>query len=171
VDGRRRTLGSIVDRDGPFRARSALRTVTTFEVADPALGGRFTFWRVVSDHLLGLATGDDQAVFLRFRVGGGEDLPLHKQEALGGWGSLRGYEFKELRGDWSLLGALEYRLSVLAVFLDVGAVRAPGGDWTGPRLGVGTGLNLGDGQLGFAWRTDGDAQAKPELRLLFGRAW
>ena len=170
---RRPSQGTIVDLGTLWGGESALRTVSTFEIADPSLGGRFTFWRFTCDNVLSLAISDQQTVSLRGRVGGGEDLPIHLREALGGWGSLRGYEHKELFGDWSLLGSLEYRLSPFSAFLDVGAVRQTmTGDWQGPRAGVGVALNLwDDGQLAFAWRTDDAAEGEPEIRLLFGRAW
>jgi hypothetical protein len=170
---RRPTLGSIVDRDGIGRAESGLRSIATFELADPSLGGDARYWRASSDSVLSLATGDDQGVALRVRVSGGHDLPLGRQEALGGWGSLRGYDFKEYAGgNFSVLSSLEYREGAISFFVDGGAVHAPGGDFAGPRLGLGTALNLGDsGQLAFAWRTDEDASATPEIRLLFGRPW
>jgi hypothetical protein len=170
---RRPVLGTWIDRDGIGRAESGLRTIATFELADPSLGGAAKYWRASSDSVLSLATGNDQGVSLRVRVSGGHDLPLGKQEALGGWGSLRGYDFKEYAGgDVSLLSSLEYRFDAISLFVDAGAVRAPGGDFEGPRLGLGTALNLGDsGQLAFAWRTDEDAEAVPEIRLLFGRPW
>jgi hypothetical protein len=170
---RRPTLGTIVDRDGIGRAESGLRSIATFELADPSLGGAAEYWRASSDSVLSLATGDDQGVALRVRVSGGHDLPLGRQEALGGWGSLRGYDFKELAGgNFSVLGTLEYRFDAISFFVDSGAVHAPGGDFAGPRLGLGAALNLGDsGQLAFAWRTDEDATATPEIRLLFGRPW
>jgi len=173
--GRRRgAQGTIVDQDAIGRPESGLRTVATFELADPSLGGHSSFWRVASDSVLSLATGDDQAVFVRVRVGGGHDLPLQRQEALGGWGSLRGYDFKEMRGgDWSLLSSLEYRFDALSAFVDLGAVRGQEDRaWSGPRLGLGTALNLGDSaQLAFAWRADAEAKGSPEIRLLFGRPW
>ncbi len=170
---RRPSQGPITDLDSIGRADNGLRTVATFELADPALGGDFDFWRVTSDTVLAVSTGDEQGVSLRLRVGGGSALPLQRQEALGGWGSLRGYDFKELGGgDFSILTSLEYRFAALSMFVDAGAVRAIDGDFAGPRLGIGTALNLGDsGQLAFAWRTDDQAEAAPEVRLLFGRPW
>ena len=48
-------------------------------------------------------TGPSYTLTLRLRGAGGKDLPEQKQEGLGGWTALRGYDFKEFRGNASLL--------------------------------------------------------------------
>jgi hypothetical protein len=154
-----------------------LRTVTTLEIANPSLGGddRFRFVRLVSDNAAVLRTGHEQGLKVRLRAAGkvgGEALPLQKQEALGGWSDLRGYDFKEFRdGTFSLLGTAEYRLEVISAFIDVGSVRV-GDEFGTPKVGLGLALNLGDDvHLDVAWRADDDARLRPEVRLLFGRTF
>lgn len=158
-----------VEDDWP--SRLTLRSFATLEVSRPAFGGEegTRFWKVVSDTLLYVPTGHDDTLRLRLRGAGGEDLPLQKQEGLGGWSALRGYGFKEFRGDASVLGSAEYRWDFFGLFADVGSVRQEEG-WTDARLGVGVNLHFGDEvQLTTAWRTDERASWVPEARLLFTR--
>src|SRR5262249_53859998 len=84
-----------------------LRPIHTLEVAGRSLGGSFDFTKVVSDSFLRLQTGRDSTVTLRLRGAGGNNLPLQKEEGLGGWTALRGYDFKEFRGNASFLGTLQ----------------------------------------------------------------
>ena len=159
---------SLVERDdqpGPM-----LRTLETIEFGNPSLGGDagHDFVKVVSDSHLLLDFGGRRLLGLRVRAGFGRDLPLQKQEALGGWTGLRGYDFKELRGDASLLATLSLRNRWLGGFLDVGAVHQPDG-WQGPRLGAGGEFFFGrHTRFELAWRLDGKAQLAPSARLLFG---
>ena len=145
-------------------------TVTTLELGSPALtGGTGARWmRLVSDNLLVLEFGDRRSLRLRGRGATSSDAPLHKQEALGGFGALRGYAFKELRGDSSLLGTLELRSGHWGGFLDVGSVRQTGG-WLGAKAGAGAQFFF-DRNVRFelAWRLDGKAEAMPAVRLLLG---
>jgi hypothetical protein len=165
---------TIVGHDRGEYLWTELRTVNTLEVADEGLGGDFNFVRLVSDSAAFIATGHEQGLLVRFRAAGklGGQLPAQKQEALGGWSALRGYDFKELRGgDFALLGTVEYRLSGPSVFLDVGSLHADG-SWGTAKVGAGAALNLGDeAQFVLAWRTDDEARLRPELRLLFQRAF
>ncbi|MBN1208682.1 MAG: hypothetical protein JXB05_27725 [Myxococcaceae bacterium] len=162
---------SLLSHEDNWPNRPALRSFLTLEVGRPALGGEegTRFWKLVSDTVLYLPMGDDESLRLRLRAAGGEDLPLQKQEGLGGWSALRGYGFKEFRGDASVLASAEYRWDVFGVFMDVGAVRQEEG-WRDPRLGLGASMHLGDEvALTAAWRTDERASWAPELRLLFSR--
>lgn len=149
---------------------SGLRTVTTLEIARPVLGSddALTFIRLLSENRLYLATGSDQGLSLRARGEFGTDIPVQKRAALGGWGSLRGYGFKQFTGDAAVLLGAEYNFGWMSAFVDVGSVRN-GRDWHTPAPGVGTALYLGDAELTFAWRTDDSAELTPEVRLLFGR--
>ena len=179
-DGRtREELGSLfrspelpllsVEDDWP--SRLVLRSFATLEVARPSLGGDegTGFWKLVSDTLLYVPTRRDDVLRLRLRAAGGEDLPLQKQEGLGGWSALRGYGFKEFRGDASVLASAEYRWGFFGTFVDVGSVRQEEG-WTDARLGLGVNLHFGDEvELTTAWRTDERATWTPEARLLFTR--
>jgi hypothetical protein len=143
-------------------------TLSTFEVGGPAWGGdsdlRFT--RFLNEDVAQLKTFEDQAVRLRLRFVAGHNVPLQKSEALGGWGSLRGYDFKEFPGDASAMGTLEYRYEFATAFADLGTVHQPGG-WLSPKLGVGVSVGYRDIlQLAAAWRTDSSARAMPEMRLV-----
>lgn len=158
-----------VDDDWP--SRLVLRSFATLEVARPAFGGDegTAFWKLVSDTLLYVPTRRDDVLRVRLRAAGGEDLPLQKQEGLGGWSALRGYGFKEFRGDASVLASAEYRWGFFGAFVDMGSVRQEAG-WTDARLGVGVNLHFGDEvELTTAWRTDERASWIPEARLLFTR--
>ncbi len=62
----------------------------------------------MSDTLLYMPTRRDDAQRLRLRAAGGEELSLQKQESLGGWSALRGYAFKEFRGDAPVLASAEH---------------------------------------------------------------
>ena len=146
-----------------------LRSLNTFEVADRSLGGFFDFTKVVSDTSVTLETGRYDTVTLRLRGAGGRDLPLQKQEALGGWTALRGYDFKEFRGDGSLLGTLQVDGHHLGAFLDVGSVHLGGTGWLDPKPSAGAVLSFADGSVRAeaAWRLDGRARLAPDFRILF----
>jgi hypothetical protein len=181
---------SIVARPLSWGTRSAYHLLATLEIAsrDMQTDSRFDYTRFVADGVLFLATGAQSGLRVRGRVAGGSHLPLQKQEALGGWSALRGFEFKEFRGgDWSLLGMIEYRHVWVSGFLDLGALHRPQQGWSGPHAGVGAKLHF-DGlpiigrwmrgrrlllplQLACAWRLDQRTAAKPELRLLIGQAF
>jgi len=150
---------------------SGWQTVNTVEVADPRLGGDLHFTRLSSDSWYHLRTGGMSMLRARLRLAGGLGLPAQRMEALGGWTGLRGYDFKELRGDASALVTAEYRLTVFSAFVDVGSVRDPGGVWSPAKVGVGAAFNLGDLSLATAWRTDDRARLAPELRLVFQRTY
>ncbi|WP_426749206.1 hypothetical protein [Myxococcus sp. Y35] len=162
---------SLFDRDDDWEHRASLRGLLTLEVGNGpgSAGGDQRFWKLVSDLALDVPTGWDSGVSLRMRTAGGNDLPEQKREALGGWTALRGYGFKEYRGDVSVLASAEYRWEAFGLFADVGTVRADT-VWTDARVGLGASLHLGDTvRLDVAWRTDERATASPEARLLFQR--
>ncbi|MCA1826436.1 MAG: hypothetical protein ABR567_12675 [Myxococcales bacterium] len=146
-----------------------LRSVNTVEVADKSLGGVFKFTRIVSDSSLTLETGRHDTLTLRLRGAGGHDLPLQKMEGLGGWTALRGYDFKEFRGDASLLGTVQVEGRHFGAFLDVGSVRNLG-SWMDPRPSVGALFIFANGstRMEAAWRLDGKARLAPDFRILFG---
>jgi hypothetical protein len=163
---------SLLRNDWEWPERTAVRNLLTVEVGSPELGGgaEYRFWKVVSDNVLYVSTGYEKGLRLRVRAAGGADLPLQKQEALGGWSGLRGYAFKEFRGDASLLASAEYRWGFFGAFADVGSVHRPGLGWMDPKLGLGAQFYFGDSvQLSVAWRTDERASFTPEARLLFVR--
>jgi hypothetical protein len=162
---------SLLSHEDEWPSRPAVRSFLTLEVGRPSFGGDegTDFWKVVSDSVLYLPVGDDDSLRLRLRGAGGEDLPLQKLEGLGGWSALRGYGFKEFRGDASVLFSAEYRWGALGAFADLGTVRQEDG-WADARLGLGASLHFGDEvELTAAWRADERARVAPELRLLFTR--
>ncbi len=155
-------------------ASFVIGTVNTLELSGPQLGGDAgtSFWRLISDTTATVPLSPQQRLRLRLRGATGANLPPQKQEALGGWGSLRGYDFKEFAGDSSVLVSAEYRVwHFLSGFADVGWVRQ-GGPWTGTKLGLGVGVSIpGDWlSLQAAWRTDEKAKAAPEVRLVIDLA-
>jgi len=163
---------SLLQHDWAWPEKSAVRSLLTVEVGSPELGGdaQFRFFKVVSDSVLYVNTRRNDGLRLRVRAAGGRELPWQKQEALGGWEALRGYAFKEFRGDASLLASAEYRWGIVGGFADVGTVHRGEDGWMDPRLGVGALLYLGDSvRFTVAWRTDERASLAPEARLLFVR--
>ncbi|HZH13023.1 MAG TPA: hypothetical protein VE057_01535 [Archangium sp.] len=163
---------SLLRNDWEWPERTAVRSLLTVEVGSPELGGgaEYRFWKVVSDNVLYVSTGHEDGLRLRVRAAGGADLPLQKQEALGGWSGLRGYAFKEFRGDASLLASAEYRWGFFGAFADVGSVHRNELGWMDPKLGLGTQFYFGDSvHLSVAWRADERASFTPEARLLFVR--
>jgi hypothetical protein len=159
------------------RRKAELRTSNTVEVADPsALGGdaAFHFVKLVSDSTLEEPFGEHHRVELRFRAAGrlGDGtLPLQKEEALGGWTALRGYDYKEFPGaNFSLLGTLAYGYHPFAAFLDIGSVRT-GTSFTTTRAAAGLSLDLGEAHLDFAWRLDDRAKVLPQVRFFFRKTF
>jgi hypothetical protein len=146
-----------------------LRSVDTVEVADRSLGGLFDFTKFVSDNLVAVETGQHETLSLRLRGAGGRDLPLQKEEGLGGWNALRGYDFKEFRGDASFLGTLQLEGRHLGAFFDVGTVHVGTTGWIDPKPAAGVMLSFADGstRAEAAWRLDGHGRALPDFRILF----
>jgi hypothetical protein len=144
------------------------RSINTFEVADRSLGGIFDFAKLISDSRLTLETGRTSTLTFRVRGAGGRDLPAQKQEGLGGWTALRGYDFKEFRGTGSLLGTLQIEGRHFGAFLDVGSVRQAGTGWMDPKSSAGALLcfHTKSTCAEAAWRLDGRASALPQFRLL-----
>lgn len=151
---------------------SGWKTVNTLEVADERLGSDFHYTRLSSDTSYHLKAGGWGMLRARLRVAGGVGLPAQKMESLGGWTGLRGYDFKEFRGDASVLGTAEYQWwAVFSAFVDVGSVRDASGVWSPAKVGLGAAFNLGGLSLAAAWRTDDRARATPEVRLIFQRTY
>ncbi|MCE9669294.1 hypothetical protein LY474_15895 [Myxococcus stipitatus] len=152
----------------------SLRSLVTLEVGEGpgADGADERFWKLVGDVSLVVPTSwDDSGLRLRVRGAGGERLPEQKREALGGWSALRGFGFKEYRGDASVLGSAEYRWDFFGLFADIGTVHQDD-QWTDARIGVGATFNFSDDvRVDVAWRTDEKATATPEARLFFVRTF
>ena len=146
-----------------------LRTLNTLEVADRSLGGIFEFTKVVSDTFLTLETGRYSTLTLRVRGAGGRDLPLQKEEGLGGWTALRGYDFKEFRGNASLLGTVQIEGRHFGAFFDVGSVRQTGTGWLDPKPSTGALFCVANKSTcaEAAWRLDARTRLLPDFRVLF----
>ncbi|MBZ4375910.1 hypothetical protein [Corallococcus sp. AS-1-6] len=165
---------SLFERHKSWKREPALRGFVTLEVGEgPGAGGADArFWKLVGDVAMDVPMNWHTGLSLRLRAATGHDLPLQKQEALGGWTALRGFGFKEFRGgDSSVLASAEYRWHGLGIFADLGSVHAASA-WSDPRLGLGGSLHLGDAvRFEAAWRLDEKAQLTPEARLLFNRTF
>ena len=145
-----------------------VRSLNTVEIADRSLGGIFDFTKLVTDSFVVVDTDPSGSVTLRVRGAFGRGLPLQKQEGLGGWGALRGYDFKEFRGDASFLATLQRDWNHFGVFFDVGSVRQRS-DWIDPKTSLGASFSFADGstRMEAAWRLDGRARLLPDFRILF----
>ncbi|GEN05252.1 hypothetical protein MFU01_02890 [Myxococcus fulvus] len=164
---------ALLDIDGDWDHRPFLHAFATLEVGEgpAAAGADERFWKLVSDFSLVVPTSSKTGLRLRLRGAGGDNLPEQKREALGGWTALRGFGFKEFKGDVSMLASAEYRWHAFGLFTDLGTVRGDG-EWTDPRLGVGASFHFTDDvRLDVAWRTDEKATATPEARLFFVRTF
>jgi hypothetical protein len=153
---------------------ASVRGFVTMEVGEGpgATGADTRFWKLVGDVAMDLPVSHHTGLSLRLRAAAGHDLPLQKQEALGGWSGLRGYGFKEFRGgDSSVLASAEYRWHGLGVFADLGSVHAASA-WTDAKLGLGASFHFSDNvRFEAAWRIDDQARATPEARLFFVRTF
>lgn len=152
----------------------SLRGFVTLEVGQGpgAIGEDERFWKLVGDVAMDLPVSWHTGLSLRLRAATGHNLPLQKQEALGGWSALRGFGFKEFRdGNSSVLASAEYRWHGLGVFADLGSVHTAGA-WTDAQLGLGGSFHFGDGvRFEAAWRIDDQIRVTPEARLLFVRTF
>ncbi|HEY8208476.1 MAG TPA: BamA/TamA family outer membrane protein [Myxococcaceae bacterium] len=171
IGGPERSLERSLNRTDVDDDLSGWRTVNTVEIGDERLGSDFHFTRLCSDSWYHLHMGWETLLRARLRVAGGSGLPAQKMEALGGWTALRGYDFKELRGDASALATAEFQWTVFSAFVDVGSVREVGGVWSPAKVGVGAAFNIANVSLAAAWRTDDRARLTPELRLIFARTY
>jgi outer membrane protein assembly factor BamA len=154
-------------RDDLFGSRGGVlpgyRIEWTSEIASPgAFGGDFDFGRHIFNARAYTQPSPHQYVNARF-LGGFSNgtLPAQRVFALGGIGSVRGYRFKEARGEGMALVNLEYKVdlgsrTVKGVgFFDAGRVAQPlGGSTTDWLKGIGVGVELGSMQVGFGWRLD-----------------
>jgi hypothetical protein len=145
-----------------------VRSLNTLEIADRSLGGIFDFTKLVTDSFVVVDTDPSGSVTLRVRGAFGRGLPLQKQEGLGGWGALRGYDFKEFRGDASFLASLQRDWTHFGVFFDVGSVRQRG-DWIDPKTSLGASFSFADGstRMEAAWRLADRTRLLPDFRILF----
>ena len=132
------------------------------EIARPSQGGDFDYTRHVLSARGWLPLGPRQRLGARL-IGGWSDgdLPTQREFAVGGFGSVRGYTFKEAVGREMALVNLEYRLTVfrhgrLLVLGDAGRTfktfEGSNDQWL---KGVGVGWEFNDDlRVEFGWRAD-----------------
>ncbi|NOK19167.1 hypothetical protein [Corallococcus carmarthensis] len=165
---------SLFERHKNWKREPTLRGFVTMEVGEGpgADGADARFWKLVGDVALDYPMNWHTGLSLRLRAATGHDLPLQKQEALGGWTALRGFGFKEFGGgDSSVLASAEYRWHGLGIFADLGSVHAASA-WSDAQLGLGGSFHFGDDvRFEAAWRIDDKARLTPEARLLFNRTF
>ena len=132
------------------------------ELARPSYGGDFDYTRHVLSARGWMPLGPRQRLGARV-IGGWSDgeLPVQREFAVGGFGSVRGYTFKEARGREMALVNLEYGLTVfrhgrLLVLGDAGRTfktfEGSSDKWLN---GVGVGWEFNDDlRVEFGWRAD-----------------
>jgi hypothetical protein len=133
-----------------------LRAEATFEVASPDLGGDFSFKRFIGTVRADRDIAASHAVRARVLLGltSGE-VPLQRRFALGGMGTLRGFELKAFSGDDAALATFEWLVKLpspfpgLVAFYDGGTVwdSSLDSDW---KSDVGAGVEWPAGRGFFA---------------------
>jgi hypothetical protein len=168
---------------GPERGRDRAamwRVDWTSEISTPeTLQSDFDFRRHIVSGRARLALSPHQDFGVRV-IGGWSDgvLPPQRQFALGGIGSVHGYDFKEAVGDSLALVNLEYSLGwrsglKLFGFYDAGrvGVRQTLARRDTPWLnGVGWGAGVGDFRIDFGYKLD-EVPSSLQVLLRFGRTF
>jgi hypothetical protein len=169
--------------DGKHDLAPIWRVDWTSELSEAgAFGSDFDFRRHIVTGRARLAISEHQTFGIR-AIGGWSDgvLPPQRQFAVGGIGSVHGYDFKEQVGDTLALVNLEYELGwrhgLRGIgFFDAGraTVRSMSGVPTVPDpawlKGVGWGIGLGDFRVDFGYKVDA---VPSSLRVVvrFGRTF
>jgi outer membrane protein assembly factor BamA len=155
----------------------------TSEISSPGtLDSDFDFRRHIISGRVRAAVSDHQEVGARV-IGGWSQgvLPPQREFAIGGIGSVHGYEFKESVGDTMALMNFEYALGwrsgpQLLGFLDAGrTTRRPAtvsppttdGDWL---KGIGWGIGLGSFRIDFGYKLAKES-GPVQVLLRFGRTF
>ena len=168
---------------GPERGRDRAamwRVDWTSEISTPeTLQSEFDFRRHIVSGRARLALSPHQDLGVRV-IGGWSDgvLPPQRQFAIGGIGSVHGYDFKEAVGDSLALVNLEYSLGwrsglKLFGFYDAGrvGVRQALASRDTPWLnGVGWGVGVGDFRIDFGYKVDA-VPSSLQVLLRFGRTF
>src|SRR6185436_10690823 len=133
----------------------------TSEISEPgAFGGDFDFRRhIVTGRARTLMSEHQNAGVRVIRGWSGGILPPQRLFAIGGIGSVHGYDFKAATGDALSLLNLEYEVGwhggLKAIgFFDAGRVRFVDGASSPWLKGVGFGIGLGGMRVDFGYRTD-----------------
>jgi len=169
--------------NGPddVRDRSAMwRIDWTSEISTPeTLQSDFDFRRHILSGRARLALSPHQDFGIRV-IGGWSNgvLPPQRQFAIGGIGSVHGYDFKEAIGDSLALVNLEYALGwrsgvKLIGFYDlgqVGALQRVASVETPWLKGVGWGIGVGDFRIDFGYKVS-EIPSSLQVLLRFGRTF
>jgi hypothetical protein len=141
--------------------RPIWRVDWTSEISAPgAFGSHFDFRRHIVTGRSRILVAEHQTFGARaIRGWSGGVLPPQRLFAIGGIGSMHGYEFKQASGDTLSLLNLEYEVGwhggLTAIgFFDAGRVRAANGIHSPWLKGVGFGFGLGGMRIDFGYRTD-----------------
>jgi hypothetical protein len=144
------------------RDRSPLWSIDwTSEISTPALNSDFDFKRHIISGRAWFALSPHQNFGVR-AIGGWSNgvLPPQRQFAIGGIGSVIGYDFKQEVGDSMALVNLQYSLgwrNGLKLFglYDVGRASPSAATASAPWLnGVGWGIGIGDVRVDFGYKVD-----------------
>lgn len=161
------------------RSSAGLRVDWSSEIAGRGLGGDYEFTRHILNARTVLPIGPHQSIAARGLFGWSDgDVPLERQFAVGGLGSVRGHPFKASAGSGMTLFNAEYALDLegthvgqdgglkLLLMFDAGQVRDPfrgSNDWM---KGLGFGVQTGPLRFEWAWDTErGPGSGQFFLRL------
>jgi hypothetical protein len=138
----------------------------TSEFSEPdAFGSDFDFRRHIVSGRVRLRPSEHQAFGVR-ALGGWSSgiLPPQRQFAVGGIGSVHGYDFKEQVGDSLALLNVEYELGWQGGLKAIGFFDAGRASTNAPWLkGIGWGIGISDFRVDFGYRVDG---APSSLRVV-----
>jgi len=163
----------------------------TSEISAPGLDSDFDFKRHLVSARTRIPLSKHQDFGARF-IGGWSDgdLPLQRQFAVGGLGSVHGYEFKEQVGDAMALVNLEYALGWRNAFQIVGffdsghatfrnglitplappTATSDSGSGSGWLNGVGFGIAIAGARVDFGYKLD-DVPGSLQVTLRLGRTF
>jgi len=156
----------------------------TSELSSPGgLGSDFDFKRHIVNGRARLLLGEHQNAGVR-AIGGWSEgaLPPQRLFAIGGIGSVHGYDFKAATGDTLALVNVEYEVGwrggpSLVAFLDAGRVTSRLGPGLPPvgtdapwMKGVGWGIGLGGMRIDFGYQLD-RLPSSPQVLVRFGRTF
>lgn len=145
----------------------------TSELSQPdAFGSDFDFRRHIVSARTRVPLSEHQTFGAR-AIGGWSDgvLPPQRQFAVGGFGSVHGYDFKTQIGDSLALLNLEYELGWRGGLKAIGFFDAGRAGGDAPVLkGVGWGVGIGDFRVDVGYRTDA-IPSSSRVTLRFGRTF
>jgi outer membrane protein assembly factor BamA len=154
---------------GSRRQDFGARIDWTSEIAGHAMGGDYTFERHILNARAYVPLSPRQSLAGRGMFGYARgNIPVERQFAIGGIGSVHGYSFKEALGERLILLNGEYRFDLIGhwspernsvlraiVFVDSGRVLRPIGSSTSDWLnGIGVGIQMGPIRVEFGYRLD-----------------